>query len=480
VTVNIHIHRGDIHLIDLQTRMPFKYGIATMTRCPHAFVRLHLEADGQAASGIAADHLPPKWFTKVPDKPLDVEIAEMLRVIEHAVFIAGGTVADTPFDAWRQLYAKQDAWGRSEKLPALLVQFGTSLVERAMIDAVCRCTRRSFAELLWTNQWGIRLDLLHPELAGRNLIEFLPDRPLRRIIARHTIGMADYLTDAEIPTAERLADSLPQSLEACIRAYGLRHIKVKASGQVERDRDRLRRIAAVMAANGPADFAFSLDGNEQFHSVAAFRAFWEQLTATPDLQSFFGHLLFVEQPLHRDAALDPAAGNMMDWPARPRLIIDESDGELDSLRRALDLGYAGTSHKNCKGVFKGIANACLLAYLHRQGRPVIMSGEDLANIGPVALLQDLAVCATLGIQSVERNGHHYFAGLSMFSPEVQQQVLAAHGDLYHASPHGWPTLTIRDGCLETGSIIAAPFGVGPVIDVGPFASLAAWRQGHPR
>src|SRR5262249_58169107 len=58
--------------------------------------------------------------------------------------------------------------------------------------------------------------------------------------------------------------------------------------------------------------------------------------------------------------------------------------------RALARGYQGTSHKNCKGVFKGIANACLVESLRREpgGEKLVMSGEDLANIGPVALLQD--------------------------------------------------------------------------------------------
>ena len=63
-TMNLRIRAGDIHVVELQTRMPFKYGIATMTRTPHAFVRVQLEVDGKPASGIAADHLPPKWFTK--------------------------------------------------------------------------------------------------------------------------------------------------------------------------------------------------------------------------------------------------------------------------------------------------------------------------------------------------------------------------------------------------------------------------------
>ena len=41
--MNIHIHHGDVFLLDIRTRLPFKYGIATMTRTPHAFVRVQLE-----------------------------------------------------------------------------------------------------------------------------------------------------------------------------------------------------------------------------------------------------------------------------------------------------------------------------------------------------------------------------------------------------------------------------------------------------
>src|SRR5207247_11402064 len=53
---------------------------------------------------------------------------------------------------------------------------------------------------------------------------------------------------------------------------------------------------------------------------------------------------------------------------------------------------------------------------------LIMSGEDLCNVGPLALLQDLAAMAALGINSVERNGHHYLAGLSQFPASTQQQI----------------------------------------------------------
>src|SRR5436853_7925728 len=98
--MRIHLHGGDLHLTDVRTRMPFKYGIATLTSTPHAFVRLRVEIGGRPWSGIAADSLPPKWFTKDPSKPLAVEAAEMLRVIEHALQSAACIRGESRFEPW--------------------------------------------------------------------------------------------------------------------------------------------------------------------------------------------------------------------------------------------------------------------------------------------------------------------------------------------------------------------------------------------
>ncbi len=402
----------------------------------------------------------------------------MVRVIRQALAFSEGLGGDSAFAVWRQLYDAQAGWGDGQKLAPLLSHFGTSLVERALLDAVCRATNQTFAQALRTNALGMQLGALHPALEGYTPADLLPADPPRRILARHTVGLSDPLTDADIAPDERIDDGLPQSLAACIDAYGLRHFKLKVGGDGEQDVDRLHRIAAVIEARAPADYAFSIDGNEQYTSLDAFRRFWDALRGSARLAGFLQHLLFVEQPLHRDVALSPAVAAMnRDWPDRPPLIIDESDATLESLPTALALGYAGTSHKNCKGVFKGITNACLLEQRRRDLSPprgrgtFVLSGEDLSNIGPVALLQDLAVQANLGITSVERNGHHYFAGLSMFEPGVQRQVLAAHGDLYHEGGRGWPTLTIQDGAVRLDSVLRAPFGVGFDLDVAQFTPI---------
>lgn len=454
--------------------MPFRYGIATLTDGPVVFVRLVVRVDGREAVGIASDLLPPKWFTKVPGRAVEEEIEEMLVVIRHACDLAVGREAAGAFELWRGLYEAQKAWAGAQALPPLLANFGVSLVERALIEAVARATGESLAQLVRGERLGIRLGEVHPELAGKVPADLLPASPLGSVLVRHTVGLSDPLTDAAIPSDGRLADGLPQSLEASVRAYGLRHFKIKVNGNLDQDLERLAECADVLGRVAEPDHAFSLDGNEQFRSMEQFREFWAAAETRPVVREFLRRLLFVEQPLHRGVALEPEAGAVLAaWPGHPPMIIDESDATLEDVRVALALGYAGTSHKNCKGVFKGLAHRCLMEDRRRRepGRKWWMSGEDLCNTGPVALLQDLAVMATLGIESVERNGHHYHAGLSQFPGPVQEAVLSAHGDLYQRSAAGWPTLRVEHGRVALGTVTAAPFGVGFGLDCGLFRRI---------
>ena len=451
--------------------MPFRYGIATMTDVPQIIARLTFEIDGAAETGLAADLLPPKWFTKDPQRALGDEVDEMLRVIDAAVAAARSLRAATPFVFWRELYSAQAAWAAGESLPPLLANFGTSFVERALIHAVCRRHRAGLAGALRTNLFGLELGALHPALAGMAPADFLPAVPPAEIFARHTVGLSDPITAADLPAGERLADGLPQTLDEVIRAYGQRHFKIKINGEAARDRDRLERMAAVLTRECRGGFAFSLDGNESFRDVASFRDYFRGLQAAPSLAVLWPHLLYVEQPWHRAVALSPAIGELARaWPERPPVIIDESDADLASLPSALELGYAGTSHKNCKGVFKSVANAGLLARRRAAGLPAVLSGEDLGNVGPLSTLQDLAAQAALGVTSVERNGHHYFTGLAQFPRALQAHALRHHADLYVRMADGVPRLDIRDGRLALGSVNAAPFGVPGDVDLSGIAA----------
>ncbi len=434
----------------LHTRIPFRYGIATMTHVTHLFLKVHVDIDGRTYTGVAADNLPPKWFTKDPDSPVEQDVEQMRSVIRSACSIA--EAAGTASSVFALSKSIGDEQHRAlADLPPLLANFGASLVERAIISAVTQAVGAPFHRFVHAPEFGVSLAACYPQLAGRTLREFLPAAPLDRVAVRHTVGLGDPLTDADVAPADRIDDGLPHSLEACTRAYDLKYLKIKLSGDVEGDLDRMLGIARVVAP----DIRFTLDGNEQYRSVESLRAFWERFTADPRLTSFLKGLIFLEQPLHREIALrDDVRQQLIDWRGRPAMIIDESGGDLASVERALDGGYVGASHKNCKGVIKGLAAACLI-----KSRGGVQSGEDLSNVGPVALLQDLAVVATLGIGHVERNGHHYFRGLSVFPPQIAEVVAEQHADLLE-SRGDLKTLRIgKGGEIALSSVNAAPFGL---------------------
>jgi hypothetical protein len=450
-----------------RTRFPFRYGIASMTEVPHLFLRTQVRVAGGASPGLAAEGLPPKWFTKDPTTTFDQDLPELHATIRHAATCAFeiGRAPVTFFEFWRELTRQQDEWARSRRIAPLLAHLGVSLCERAVLDGLCRALDQPIHRLILDNRLGLRLGDIYPELGGAEPRDLLPGRPLARVQVRHTVGLADPLTGGEIASADRVEDGLPQDLDASIRAYGLHYFKIKLSGQRDHDRVRLEAVAHVLDAVVDDSWLVTVDGNENFSSMREFQEFWVQLADAPALRALVARVVAIEQPIKRDRTLDPESGETLEaWTTHPPLIIDESDGAVGDVARALALGYAGASHKNCKGIIKGLATACLLANRRREGLPAILTGEDLCNLGPVALLEDLAMMSLLGIEHVERNGHHYYRGLSMWPDDWQDAVIAKHPDLYHRVPPGFARLRIDSGQIELGTVNRAPFGLHPLLD----------------
>ncbi len=468
----------DVASFPCQTRMPFRFGIAELTAMPHVFVRATIDVgNGKTVQGVAGDGLVPKWFEKDPVAGVQSDLDRLWEVVQ-----AAGTRAleygefDQPFHLWYDLYQEQIAWGNGTGFPPLLSHFGLTLVERAVIDAVCRFRSATLSQLLAAGTIVVDVNRISDPPTDRSMRDVLAAKPLESLTARHTVGMADPLTRSEV--AEPIGDGLPESLEEDIEQYGLSHFKIKVCGDVTNDIERLSAISAILNDKTTAGFRFTLDGNEQFVDVGRFQSFWGQVRSSPRLSSFFTRLIFVEQPFKREYALSNAVGNVLrSWTDAPPIIIDESDGSLASLPDALSRGYRGTSHKNCKGVFKGLINAARVSDRVEAAPEAgyVMSAEDLVNIGPIALLQDLAVVAKLGIPHVERNGHHYFKGLSMFPEALQTTTAAAHGDLYRIGQEGYAELRINAGMLSTGSINRAPFGLD-FLPEGDFVPLSDWKR----
>lgn len=468
----------DLYVRNLSRRMDFHFGNVTVTEGPQIHLDATVTVGGDDERGMSMGALAPMWFYKNPNMSIDDGVGNMIEVFGAACDVAEevGQQA-TPFDLWKSVYDGVEAWADDTSHPPLLWGYGVSLVEQAMLDAFCRATGTSFPTAVHENTLGIDLGVFYDELAGSAPADLLPEEPRRTTAVRHTVGLGDPLDAADLAPEDRLDDGLPQTLTEYVDEQGVHFFKIKLAAE-ESDFARLKRIRDVIESCGVAEYAFTLDANEQYESVDSFRQQWTAMRDDEELASFLEHLRYVEQPLARDDAFSDATRRAFEeWDDQPPVIIDESDDRLTSLQTALECGYAGTSHKNCKGVFKGLANRCLVEHYRRRDPDgkYLVSGEDLTTLGPVELQQDLAVMATIGADHVERNGHHYYRGLSMFPDDVQEAVLANHGDLYRRHDEGFPTLAIEDGRIQFDSVVDAPFGRAIDLDPSRFTHVDDWR-----
>ena len=474
------------YVFEIEYRMSFDYGSFSEDETedeadgstdvePKILLEVDTEIDGESASGISMGSIGASWFIKGSKVPLEEGRTAMLDVFGRSYEFAAGLEGETPFDIWIQLYQKQRNWAESTDYPPLLWMYGVSLIEQGIIDAFCRHHDMPFVEALHTNALGLKLGEIHPELAGESPTTWLPDEPLQSAAIRHTVGQTDPLDQSDVD--QPLNDGLPQSLSEYVTELGIDHFKIKLSSDLDADAERLERIAQVLDRCGLTEYHFTLDANEGYPTVAAFKEQWNQLTERPALEEFFDRLLYVEQPLPRNESFrDETRQTLRDWGERPPIIIDESDDSIDSLRRALTCGYDGTSHKNGKGVFKGIANRCFIAY--RRGKDpdgtYLMSGEDLTTVEPIEILQDFAVMAAIGMDHIERNAYHYHRGMDSLSEDVQAAVLAAHPDLYRRHDDDFVTIDITEGSVHLNSVTKAPFGRGFDLDVTEYTPLDRW------
>lgn len=447
---------------DVRLRMPFRFGVVTLTEAPQAFVRVKIVLeDKKSAEGAAAELLAPKWFDKSPALSNEDNFEQLRDSMRKArdAYLAGGL---------------NTAYGHSRPTVGLVENYGPALIDRALLDALCRGLGVSFYE-------AVRTNLPRISFPGLNMNLFLAGlAPSEQIAARHTVGLVDPITSLD--NKAPVGDGLPETLEEVIARYGHRWFKLKVEGDIKADVERLNAIAAVLDAI-PDQYHASLDGNEQYNDVAGVLDLWRTVQGEPKLKRLARSIVFIEQPIKRQNALPPA-----DVAAQPAIetvasmsleeidrlysatrkrisqieakalmrlltkekpvIIDESDDSLDAFPRAKALGYRGVSSKTCKGIYKSLINAARCA---AWGEGYFISGEDLTIQAGIALQQDLALVSLLGLTHVERNGHHYVNGMAGLPEIEQRRFLDSHEDLYERS-HGAVRVRIDKGVIQMKSL----------------------------
>ena len=138
---------------NVRTRMPFKYGVAILTSVPILHVVVNATVEGKRARGVAADILPPKWFDKDPGKEYRDNVEDLLFAARAAarVYSAAARSPRTFFSIWQEGYEGTLAAGDTRELNHLTAAHGSSLIERALIDACGRGLGRTYFQLIRDN-----------------------------------------------------------------------------------------------------------------------------------------------------------------------------------------------------------------------------------------------------------------------------------------------------------------------------------------
>jgi hypothetical protein len=438
---------------------PFRFGVVAMSQAAQAFVRVDIEVEGRGrAVGASAELLAPKWFDKRPHLSPEATVDGLRRSLTVArELYLGQSGMRTAFALHAASIKAQYEACVKEDIPALAAAFGPAEIDKAILDALLRAASCNFFHGMAENVAGIDAQL-SPDLSADDIASFLSSRRrLERVAVRHTVGLDDT-----IEGRGGVADPHENS--------GARYFKLKLGGHPDQDAARLAAISKALATL-PYDYKVTLDANEQYADLAALRALTERLDRDAALRPIAARLLYLEQPMPRDITRQTPLGAL----AARDFIIDEADESCDAFPAARALGYRGISSKSCKGLYKSIINAARAAKWSGEGHTFFVSGEDLTCQAGLAVQQDLALGALIGVTHAERNGHHYGDGFAGTSLKEAQAFLTAHPDLYR-NDGGTVRLAIHDGDLLTGSLTAKGFATSVHPD---WSALSPLHQAKP-
>ena len=422
---------------------PFRFGAVTINASTQIFVRVEIEIEGKGRSiGATAELLAPKWFDKRAHLSSEETAAELRRslLIARDLYLARNGF-ETAFGLHGARIAAQLATCAQEDIPPLAAGYGPAEIDKAVLDALLRSLGLNFFEGMAANVAGIDASLTS-DLSDRDITGFLAGRRrLERVAVRHTVGLDD-----QVEGAGGVADPAQNS--------AARFFKLKLGGDPDADVARLIRIGTELGALG-YDYQVTLDANEQYADLTALGALVDRLDRDGALQPIAARLLYIEQPMPRDITRQSPLGRL----SRRDFIIDEADDSYDAFPTAKAFGYRGISSKSCKGIYKSILNATRAQKWSAGGEKYFISGEDLTCQAGLAVQQDLALGALIGVTHAERNGHHYVDGFAGTPDHEAQAFLAAHRDLY-VRDGNTVRLSIHDGDLLTGSLTSAGFASG--------------------
>lgn len=439
---------ASLYFLPVETRVPLKFGMETLTSVTCARVALRVEDRcGKTAVGWGETPLSVQWVWPgtLPYEPRHQALKDFCGIL-------AGAWAD--FDMFG--HPVEVGHGFIEgRLPGLLAGFNRNRAgaEMPLLAALVCC---SAFDIALHDAYGMLhgvpvYDTYNSDWMNEDLSAFLtpaPDTSVsfsglypadffrlpapKQLPAWHLVGGKDWIDPAEADGSEP-RDGYPVLLRDWIRADGLKCLKVKLRGDdAAWDYARLTAVGRIAAEEG-ADW-LTTDFNCTVTDPEYVNAILDRLMA--EHPRIYGMILYVEQPFPYDLELHSIDVHSVS--ARKPLFMDESAHDWRVVRRGRELGWTGVALKTCK-----TQTGALLSLCWAKAHGMTLMVQDLTN-PMLAQIPHVLLAAHAGtIMGVETNGMQFYPDASL--PEA-----GAHPGLYRR----------RNGCLNLSTLAGPGFGYG--------------------
>lgn len=445
-STDVHIVATRLYFIEVQTRMPLKFGRDTLTSvtCARAAVTV-ADAKGRTATGWGETPLSVQWAwpSILPYDPRHQAmkafcswLAESLpshgQMHGHPIEITSDYQQHAMPVLLDRFNAEPDTTN-GEPMPHLAALLCLSAFDIGLHDAygqlhevdVYQTYGRSFMNRDLADFLEADEDSDH-SFQGRYVVDYLGRAAPRKLLAWHLVGGLDPV-DPEDLTGDEPDDGHPVLLRDWIRTDGLKCLKVKLRGTDSAwDRHRLERIGQIAIDEGvdwlSADFNCTVTEPTYVNEV---------LDHLRDKHPrIHGMILYVEQPFPYD--LDENRIDVHSVSARKPLFLDESAHDWQYIKLGRKLGWSGVALKTCKTQTGALLSLC---WARAHGMPNMV--QDLTN-PMLAQIPHVQLAAHAGtIMGVETNAMQFY-------PDASAPEAAVHPGLYQRR-HGSIDLSTLQG-----------------------------------
>ena len=140
-STRIHLQSVECFERDLKLRLPFRFGVITVTEGTQVIIRATIALeDGRTSVGVAAESLGAKWFDENPAFSDAQNLDQLRQALSVAIDLYRGRGWSTPFGLYADTYRDQIVRGRSRPR-ATGGAYGPALLDRAILDALWAARR---------------------------------------------------------------------------------------------------------------------------------------------------------------------------------------------------------------------------------------------------------------------------------------------------------------------------------------------------